>query len=118
MRTSYRDGTDSGLSKRQTRRSLARFTVFESLRQLYLMLSAGNTMIFVAFVLSLGVAKEQVGYFSSLASAACIVPLMLMPVSLSFQKPSLPWTSPYFSGMGCVPTTSIRRQACLPPEGR
>lgn len=80
MRTSYRDGTDSGLSKHQTRRSLARFTVFESLRQLYLMLSAGNTMIFVAFVLSLGVAKEEVGYFSSLASAACIVPLMLMPV--------------------------------------
>jgi MFS family permease len=79
MRTRDRDIIRSGLSKQQTRQSLARFTLFESLRQVYLLLSGGNTMIFVAFVLSLGVSKEQVGYFSTLASAACIVPLLLLP---------------------------------------
>jgi len=80
MQTRNRNIIRSGLSKQQTRQSLARFTLFESLRQLYMLLSGGNTMIFIAFVLSLGVAKEQVGYFSTLASAACIAPLLLLPV--------------------------------------
>ena len=66
----------SGLTKHETRRSLASFTWNFGFRGVFVTVCGGTTFVFVAFALSLGVARERMGFIASLVSFACIVQMV------------------------------------------
>lgn len=65
--------TRSGLSKAQTRATLALLSWNMALRSVFDTLSGATTFIFVAFALSIGVPKEKMGLINSLVGFACVL---------------------------------------------
>lgn len=63
----------SGLTKAQTRQTLNSFILSNVGRSIFECISAGMTITFSAFVLSLGVAKEDMGILAACLSAACVL---------------------------------------------
>lgn len=62
----------------QTRLSLAAFNWNLSLRTVFTAVCSVSGFIFVNYALALGVAKEQMGYFTSLASIACLFQMLAL----------------------------------------
>ena len=73
---------ESGLTKDQTRTSLESLNFNLILRGVFDTVCAGNTFVFVAFALSLGIPKESMGIVAAVTSIACIVQM----VGLSFLR--------------------------------
>ncbi len=71
----------SGLSRAQTRKTLASLNVNIWLRSVCDTICAGTTFVFVAFALALGVPKERMGYLSSALGLACILQLVGLMLS-------------------------------------
>ena len=71
----------SGLTREETRLALARFNWFAAFRSVAATVCAGSSMYFVAFALSLGVAKEQMGWVAFVISLACVMQLVAIPLA-------------------------------------
>jgi MFS family permease len=65
----------TGLSKEQTRATLASLSWNMALRSVFDTLAGGTTFVFVAFALSVGVPKEKMGLVISLVGFACVLQL-------------------------------------------
>ena len=71
----------SGLTKDQTRLSLRQFTWYDSFRNIFLTICGPITLVFVSFARSLGISSERMGLLAAAAGIACIVPLLVMPLT-------------------------------------
>ena len=69
------------LSLRDTRKTLKAFTITMGLRGLFETVAAPSTLIFVSYVLRLGVDREKVGIIVSLVSAAAVAQLLSFPLT-------------------------------------
>jgi MFS family permease len=63
----------SGLTKNQTRSTIASLNWNTGLRTVFGTVSSPASFIFAAFALSIGVEKEQMGWIASMANAACLM---------------------------------------------
>lgn len=71
----------SGLTTTQTRRSLGSFVWHYSFRGVFDTVCGGTTLVFVAYALALGIAKERMGFVTSIISLACIIQLLSLPLA-------------------------------------
>lgn len=78
-RTMQNSTTSHPERKAATRESLASFNRHVALRMVFEMICGGATFIFVAYALSLGIAKENIGLVTSAVSAACLVQMIGLP---------------------------------------
>jgi len=73
-------GRISDLSKAETRTALRAFNWNLACRGVFTTLCGGTTMFFTAFILSLGVAQEQMGNVAFVMSLACLLQLLAAPL--------------------------------------
>ncbi len=73
--------TQAALSRKQVRTSLASLNLNIWLRAVCDNICGGNTFVFVAFALALGVKREHVGYLSSALGFACILQVVSLLLS-------------------------------------
>jgi MFS family permease len=66
----------SGLSRNETKSALVAFNWSSGLRAVFDTMSGASGFVFVGFALSLGVAKEQIGFLTTLMSLACILQMV------------------------------------------
>jgi len=71
----------SGLTKHETRTSLATFNWSLGFRSVFITICAGTAFPFVAFALLLGIEWEWMGFVGSVVSFACVIQMLGMIVS-------------------------------------
>jgi hypothetical protein len=67
-------------SKSETRQSLNLFSLNAGYEGVFVTICGGNTLVFVAFALSIGIPKERMGLVTALVSAACVVQMLALPL--------------------------------------
>ena len=76
-----RPGSDSGLTRGETRVSLGTLNQQMALRAVFDTVCGTNGFVFVGFAMALGIAREDMGFVGGAAGFACIIQLLSLPVA-------------------------------------
>ncbi|MBN4074180.1 MFS transporter [bacterium AH-315-E10] len=67
-------------SKAETRQSLRLFSLNAGFEGVFLTICGSNTLVFIAFALSIGIKREHMGFITALVSMACVLQMLAIPL--------------------------------------